>query len=57
MEPVGGEIEVARRSKQAIQDDTIREWFGWINSTNAEELRKSFVKFLAEKGYKIEEVK
>lgn len=48
---------MARRSKQAIQADTIREWFGWINSTNAEELRKSFMKFLAEKGYRIEEDK
>lgn len=46
-----------RRSKQAIKDDTIREWFSWINSTNAEELRKSFEKYLAEHGYSIEEKK
>lgn len=43
------------KKKQKAKDAVMREWFSWINSTNAGELAKSFEKHLADHGYAIKE--
>lgn len=46
-----------RKKKKPSKDELVWEWFSWINSTNADELKKSFEKYLAANGYSIQEMK